>query len=65
MQTAVALADVKALIRGFRGAPDRFPRQYGVRHAKTALQLWDANREVAEDHYWRARAVLPAAKAAR
>ena len=64
MQT-LSKSDVQALIRGFRGTPDRFAKQYGVRHAKTALQLWDCNRPVAEDHYWRAKAVLPAAQADR
>lgn len=64
MQIEVSKSDVQALLRGFRGTREGFAKQYGVRQAKYALQLWDANRAVALDHYWRARAELPAAKAA-
>lgn len=64
MQIEITKADVAKLLTGFRGARDGFAKQYGTRHAKTALQLWDANRPVALAHYWSARAELPAAKAA-
>lgn len=60
----ITKADVMKLISGFRGSRDGFAKQYGVRHAKLALQLWDANRSVAERHYWQSREQLQAAKAA-
>jgi hypothetical protein len=64
MQIEVTKTDAQKLLRGFRGAREGFAKQYGVRHAKLAIQLWDANRPVALDHYWQSREQLPAAKAA-
>jgi hypothetical protein len=64
MQATITKADLQKLLRGFRGTRDGFAKQYGVRHAKLAIQLWDANRPVAENHYWKSRAQLQAAKAA-
>lgn len=61
MQT-ITKADAQKLIRSFRGMREGFAKQYGVRQAKAALQLWDVNRPVAEQHYWNARAQLPAAR---
>lgn len=57
MQIEVTKADVTKLIRSFRGMREGFVKQYGSRQAKTALQLWDANREAALGFYWRARSV--------
>jgi hypothetical protein len=64
MQIEITKADVSKLLAGFRGTREGFAKQYGVRHAKFALQLWDANRAVALNHYWQSREQLPAAKAA-
>lgn len=65
MLNEITKTDVKKLLSGFRGTRDGFAKQYGTRHAKYALQLWDANRTAALTHYWNAQAQLAAAKAAR
>jgi hypothetical protein len=64
MQVQLTKADALALLRAFRGTRDGFAKQYGVRKAQLAIQLWDANRPVAEEAYWQARAQVSAAKAA-
>lgn len=64
MAREITIADVKLALRAFRGTRDGFAKQYGVRHAKLAIVLWDANRAVALEHYWSAYGQISAAKAA-
>ena len=64
MQVEITKADVAKVLRGFYGKREDFAKQYGMRHAKLALQLWDANPAVALRHYWAAREQLPYAKSA-
>lgn len=64
MNREITITDVRKALAAFRGTREGFAKQYGVRHAKLAIQLWDANRAVALAHYWNAYGQISAAKAA-